>query len=112
MEVHVGYNGDTSDVTPDSAHPTTSTIEYAQWRRLGEIGFMDAKKAEAVSFIRQHPGFFAWVTVRHIVNMWTGFWSLDPKFLADEPFHIPNVFFATAMTVLLTARAALRVAGG
>lgn len=100
MEVHVGNNGDTSDVTPDSAHPTTSPIEYAQWRRLGEIGFMDAKKAEALSFIRQHPGFFAWVTVRHIANMWTGFWSLDPKFLADEPFHIPNVFFATAMTLL------------
>jgi hypothetical protein len=33
--------------------------------------------------------------------MWTGFWSLDPKFLADEPFHIPNTFFATAMTLLL-----------
>ena len=42
------YNGDTSDVTPDSAHPTTSPIEYAQWRRLGEIGFMDAKKVEAI----------------------------------------------------------------
>ncbi len=100
MEVHVGNNGDTSDVTPDSAHPTTSPMEYAQWRRLGEIGFMDAKKTEALSFIREHPGFFAWVTVRHVVNMWTGFWSLDPKFLADEPFHIPNVFFATAMTLL------------
>jgi 4-amino-4-deoxy-L-arabinose transferase-like glycosyltransferase len=100
MEVHVGYNGDTSDVTPDSAHPTTSPIEYAQWRRLGEIGFMDAKKTEALNYIRQHPEFSAWVTARHVVNMWTGFWSLDPKFLADEPFHIPNVFFATAMTLL------------
>jgi hypothetical protein len=103
MEVHVGNNGDTSDVTPDSAHPTTSPQEYAQWRRLGEIGFMDAKKTEALSFIREYPGFFAWVTVRHVVNVWTGFWSLDPKFLADEPFHIPNVFFATAMTLLAAA---------
>ncbi len=100
MEVHVGNNGDTSDVTPDSAHPTTSPVEYAQWRRLGEIGFMDAKKVEALAFIHQHPGFFAWVTLRHMANMWTGFWSLDPMFLADEPFHIPNVFFATAMTLL------------
>ena len=74
-----GYNGDTSDVTPDSAHPTTSAVEYAQWRQLGEIGFMDAKKAEAIQYIREHPGFFAWVTARHVVNMWTGFWSLDPK---------------------------------
>ena len=101
MEVHVGYNGDTSDVTPDSAHPTTSSAEYAQWQRLGEIGYMDAKKAEALWFIRQHPAFFLWVTFRHVANMWTGFWSLDPKFLADEPFHIPNVFFTTAITLLL-----------
>jgi 4-amino-4-deoxy-L-arabinose transferase-like glycosyltransferase len=101
MEVHVGNNGDTSDVTPDSAHPTTSALEYAEWRRLGEIGYMDAKKAQALAFIREHPAFFAWVTIRHVFNMWTGFWSVDPKFLADEPFHIPNVFFATVMTLLL-----------
>ncbi|HLI62831.1 MAG TPA: glycosyltransferase family 39 protein [Terriglobales bacterium] len=101
MEVHVGNSGDTSDVTPDSAHPTTSAIEYAQWRRLGEIGYMDAKKQQALEFIRLHPGFFVWMCVRHFVNTWTGFWSLDPKFLADEPFHIPNVFLTTTMTVLM-----------
>lgn len=101
MEMHVGVNGDTSDVTPDSAHPTTSAVEYAQWRQLGEIGYMDAKKAQAQDYIREHPGFFAWVTARHVLNIWTGFWSLDPRFLADEPFHIPNTFFATAMTVLM-----------
>lgn len=101
MEVHVGYNGDTSDVTPDSAHPTTSPAEYAQWQRLGEIGYMDAKKAEAVAFITQHPKFVAWMTVRHFINMWTGFWSLDPNFLAREPFHLPNLFLTTAITLLL-----------
>ncbi|HKD86873.1 MAG TPA: glycosyltransferase family 39 protein [Terriglobales bacterium] len=103
MEVHVGYNGDTSDVTPDSAHPTTSSAEYAQWQRLGEIGYMDAKKSEALAFIGQHPGFAVWVALRHFLNMWTGFWSLDPRFLANEPFHIPNVLFTTAITLLLLA---------
>lgn len=103
MEVHVGYNGDTSDVTPDSAHPTTSAVEYAQWQKLGEIGFMDAKRNEALTFISGHPGFAAWVTVRHFFNMWTGFWSLDSKFLDNEPFHIPNVLFTTAVTLLLLA---------
>ncbi|MGA7459870.1 MAG: glycosyltransferase family 39 protein [Candidatus Korobacteraceae bacterium] len=101
MEVHVGYNGDTSDVTPDSAHPTTSPVEYAQWQKFGEIGYMDAKKTEALAFITQHPKFVAWLTVRHVVNMWTGFWSLDPSFLAREPFHIPNIFLTSAVTLLL-----------
>jgi len=101
MEVHVGYNGDTSDVTPDSAHPTTSPVEYAQWQRLGEIGYMDTKKAEALAFITQHPKFVAWMTVRHFINMWTGFWSVDPSFLAREPFYIPNIFLTSAITLLL-----------
>jgi len=101
MEVHVGYNGDTSDVTPDSAHPTTSAAEYAQWQKLGEIGYMDAKKTEALAFVGNHPSFVAWVTARHIVNMWTAFWSLDRKFLENEPFHIPHVFLTTALTLLV-----------
>lgn len=101
MEVHVGYNGDTSDVTPDSAHPTTSAAEYAQWQKLGEIGYMDAKKTEAMAFISNHPSSVVWVTLRHILNMWTGFWSLDRKFLANEPFHIPHVFLTTALALLL-----------
>ena len=36
-----------------------------------------------------------------MLNIWTGFWSLDRKFLDDEPFHIPNTFFATALTLLM-----------
>ena len=109
MEVHVGYNGDTSDLTPDSAHPTTSAAEYAEWQRLGEIGYMDAKKTQALTFITRHPGFSAWVTVRHFFNLWTGFWSLDHNFLENEPFHIPNVLFTTAVTLLLLG--GLRYAG-
>ncbi len=101
MEVHVGYNGDTSDVTPDSAHPTTSPAEYAQWQRLGEIGYMDAKRTEALAFIAQHPKFVVWMTARHFLNMWTGFWSLDPNYLAREPFYLPNMFLTTAITLLL-----------
>lgn len=101
LEMHVGNNGDTSDVTPDSAHPSNDKSEFEQWTRLGEIGYMNAKKLETKAYIRAHPGFVAWLTVRRFVYTWTGFWSLDPKFLANEPFHIPNVLFDTSMTVLL-----------
>ncbi len=101
LEMHVGNNGDTSDVTPDSAHPSNSPIELAEWEKLGELRYMDAKKVQTKQFISEHPGFFAWLTVRRFVYTWTGFWSLDSKFLADEPFHIPNVIFSATMTFLL-----------
>lgn len=101
LEMHVGNNGDTSDVTPDSAHPSNSPIEFAQWEQLGEVRYMDAKKVQTKQFISDHTGFFAWLTVRRFAYTWTGFWSLDSKFLADEPFHIPNVIFSATMTFLL-----------
>ncbi|HWR37063.1 MAG TPA: glycosyltransferase family 39 protein [Clostridia bacterium] len=101
LELHVGNNGDTSDVTPDSSHPSNSIIERAEWNRLGELGYMEAKKHEVIGFIKAHPAFFAWVTVRRFVYTWTGFWTLDPKFLHEEPFHIPNVLFTTTLTLFL-----------
>ncbi len=100
LEVHVGNNGDTSDVTPDSSHPSNSPIEREEWTRLGEIRYMDAKKVEVKAFIKEHPEFFLSVSFRRFVYTWTGFWSLDPKFLEDEPFHIPNVMFNTSLTIL------------
>jgi len=100
LEVHVGNNGDTSDVTPDSSHPSNSPIEREQWNRLGEIEYMNAKKVQAKAFIAENPGLFAWVSFRRFVYVWSGFWSLAPDFLEDEPFHIPNVMFTTSMTLL------------
>lgn len=99
-EVHRGNNADTSDPAPDSTAPPHCPAEYDQWVKLGEMGYLDAKKAESLAFIRQHPAFCTWLTIHKVIFTWTGFWSLDPKFLADEPFHTPNVFFTTAMTLL------------
>jgi len=101
LEVHEGNCGDTSDVQPDSSHPNTSAAEFAQWVSLGEIGYLDAKKVEAQAFIREHPAYCAWVTLRRFAYTWTGFWTLDRRFLANEPFHIPNVLFTTILTALM-----------
>lgn len=109
LGVHEGNCGDTSNLQPDSADPSTSEAEHAQWVRLGEIGYLDAKKAEAKRFIREHSVFTAWVTLRRVIYTWTGFWSLDRAFLADEPFHIPYVAFTTTMSALLLL--GLRYAG-
>jgi hypothetical protein len=34
------------------------------------------------------------------VFTWTGFWSLNPEYLREEPFDLTNVFFCTTFTVL------------
>ncbi len=101
LEFHVGNNGDASDVYIDAAHPAHNPAELQQYRDLGEIGYFDAKKAEVLEFIRSHPGFFAWVTVRRILLTWTGFWSFSRRFLANEPFEIPNMALSLTTLVLL-----------
>jgi hypothetical protein len=39
--------------------------------------------------------------VRRFAYIWTGFWSFDKSYLAEEPFDPPNIFFCTALTVLM-----------
>lgn len=101
LEMHVGNNGRTAEPTPDGAHPSNSAVEREQWNRLGELGYMDAKKVETKAFIRSHPGFVTWMTVRRFIYTWTGFWSFTPEYIEDEPFSIPNIAIVTLMTALM-----------
>jgi hypothetical protein len=38
-----------------------------------------------------------------VVYIWTGFWSFDRAYLAEEPLDVPNIFLSTTMTVLALA---------
>jgi hypothetical protein len=61
---------------------------------------MAHKRDQAVAFIQTHPGWFLWMSLRRAIYMWTGFWSFDRAYLAQEPLDPPNVFMATSLTVL------------
>lgn len=100
LEMHVGNNGDTSHWAPDSAHPSTSASEEEQYNRLGELGYMAAKRREVTSYIRKRPGWFVGMIFRRIVFTWTGYWSFARQYLADEPLDPPNIVVTTALTVL------------
>ena len=59
--------------------------------KLGEMGYMDAKRIETLHFIREHPGFFVTIVLRRIVYMWTGLWTRR---------DLINVLFNGPMTIL------------
>ena len=101
LELFVLNHGDTSDVTPDSTHPSTSWVELNEYDSLGEVRYMERKKQQALEWIKEHPGEFAWVTVRRMFYQWTGFWSASKEFREKEPLQFPNVFMATSLTVLM-----------
>lgn len=103
LVMHVGNNGDASHWAPDGAHPSTDAKEEQEYNRLGELNYMAEKRREATEFIRSHPGWYAWVTLRRFIFTWTGFWSLSREYLAEEPTDPGNIVLSTALTLFALA---------
>lgn len=100
LELRMGNNGDNSTWANYDIGPWHSEAEWQEFQKIGELNYMAVKKRQALEFMRSHPGYVAWTTVRRIGYIWTGFWSLDRKYLADEPLDPPNILLCTALTVL------------
>src|SRR5262245_62444808 len=76
LEMRVGNTGDLSDIVPDWSHPATNKAEMDEYRRLGELNYMTAKRRQTLDFISAYPDAFVSLTVRKCLCVWTGFWSL------------------------------------
>jgi 4-amino-4-deoxy-L-arabinose transferase-like glycosyltransferase len=100
LELYIGNNGYSQHWVNRSLHPNHSDAELQEYQRVGEIAYMDHKLEQAKDYIRSHPAWFAWMTFRRMVYMWTGYWSFDRAYLKDEPLDPPNIFVNTTMTIL------------
>jgi 4-amino-4-deoxy-L-arabinose transferase-like glycosyltransferase len=99
LEMWMGNNGSTIRFTSDDLHPLHDAKEMAEYN-AGELAYMDHKAQQAKAYIQAHPRRFAWLCVRRVVYLWTGYWSFDPRYLALEPMDRENVPFATCLTLL------------
>ncbi len=104
-QVWVGNNGDTSLSMEHIAYPSGSETEAGEFRRLGEIKYMEAKRRQAIDFITTHPAWVARQTARRVLYTWTGIWSaphwpLREPFDPDEEFDPGHVVLCTGLTVL------------
>jgi len=100
LELYMGNNGYSTRWVNSALHPNHSDTELGEYERVGEIAYMDHKLQQGKDFIRIHPGWYAWMTARRIVYMWTGYWSFDRAYLKDEPLDPPNICVSTIMSVL------------
>ena len=100
LELYIGNNGYSERWVNSSLHPNHSDAELSEYERVGEMAYMDHKLRQAKDYIRSHPGWFAWMTFRRLVYMWTGYWSFDRNYLKDEPLDPPNILVNTTLTVL------------
>ena len=100
LELYIGNNGYSTRWVNSSLHPNHSDAELQEYEQVGEMAYMDHKLHQAKVYIREHPAWFAWMTGRRILYMWTGYWSFSKEYLKDEPLDPPNIFVNTTMSVL------------
>jgi 4-amino-4-deoxy-L-arabinose transferase-like glycosyltransferase len=103
LELYLGNNGDSSYWATRSVHPNHSDTELEEYARVGELAYMAHKKQQALDYIGSHRLWFAWMSFRRVVYLWTGFWSFDRQYLAQEPLDPPNVFLNTTLSALALA---------
>ena len=99
--LYMGNSGYSAYWITMDRNPAHSNAEMQEYITLGEIRYMQHKKQQALDFISQHPGWFAWMSFRRAVYTWTGYWSFDRAYLKEEPLDPPNIFLRTTLTVLM-----------
>ena len=99
LELWMGNNGYTTRFTSDQIHPLHDAAELAAYDK-GELAYMDHKAEQAHAYIAAHRGWYAWMSLRRAVYLWTGYWSFDKEYLAMEPADLANIPFATCLTGL------------
>jgi 4-amino-4-deoxy-L-arabinose transferase-like glycosyltransferase len=100
MELYIGNNGYSTRWVNSSLHPNHNAAEQAELERVGEVAYMDHKREQAEAYIHAHRGWYAWMTFRRAVYMWTGYWSFSPEYLKEEPLDPPNIFVQTTVSLL------------
>jgi len=100
LVLRLGTKGTTDYWEPSELGPWQNAAEVQEFQRDGELKYMANKKAQAISFIKTHPGWYAWTTLRRVFFIWTGYWSLQPWYLQLEHWDPANIVFSSTFTIL------------
>jgi 4-amino-4-deoxy-L-arabinose transferase-like glycosyltransferase len=98
LEVMVG-NSDSTVPENVKVHPTENQAEMKKVQHLGEPVYMAQKQREAMDFIEAHPLRYAELTLRRILNTWTGLWEFPPHWTLDE-LGLPHILTYTFFSIL------------
>ncbi len=75
MELHEANNKASEGLWTRREHPGNDPLSMRRFQELGEIGFMNEKKAQVHEFVRENPGQFLLFTAERI---WY-FWAAPPQ---------------------------------
>lgn len=70
LEMHEANNARSQGLWTRNEHPGNDPDAMRDFQRLGELRFMEEKKAQVRQFIREHPGQFLWFTLERAAYFW------------------------------------------
>jgi 4-amino-4-deoxy-L-arabinose transferase-like glycosyltransferase len=71
-ELRLGNGRGANGTWMSYVHPSQNIVELQRYQSLGEIGYVAERKREAIAFIRQDWGRFAWISLKRFVYYWGG----------------------------------------
>jgi len=111
LEVLVGNSSDTSRAANWNVLPGFNKSELEELQRDGEPAYMAEKQREANEFIAHHRLRYAGLTLRRVLNTWTGLWEFPPPWNMDES-GVPNILMYSFISYLAFAGLVLAVRHG
>jgi hypothetical protein len=99
LEVLVGNSENTKRSANWNLLPATNPTELERLRHIGEPAYMAEKKKQAKELIERHPSRYALLTLRRILNTWTGAWEYPPGWNMDES-GLANILMYSLISLL------------
>lgn len=108
LEFRVANNGDASEPLIISTGPWlvpwADRTEWDAYVTMGEIAYFRWKGQQAAAYIEGHPFWYAGMTARRVLYIWTGFWSFSSRYRhdtdADHQIDVITVPLLALLSVL------------
>jgi 4-amino-4-deoxy-L-arabinose transferase-like glycosyltransferase len=111
LEVLVGNSSDTSHAANWNVLPGFNKSELEDLQRDGEPAYMAEKQREANELIAHHRLRYAGLTLRRVLNTWTGLWEFPPPWNMDES-GVPNILMYSFISCMTFAGFVLAIRHG
>ena len=111
LEVLVGNSSDTSHAANWNVLPGFNKSELEELQREGEPAYMAQKQREANELVAHHRLRYAGLTLRRVLNTWTGLWEFPPPWNMDES-GVPNILMYSFISCLAFAGLILAIRHG
>jgi len=105
-ELRLGNGPGANGIWMQWLHPSQNVLEMRRYERLGEIEYVATRKREAMDFIHQSYGRFAWLSLKRFIYYWGGL-PRSSEIPALAPFK-NSLFLASSVLAFWGLGRALR----